>query len=753
MAEQWSSKSYAWVRILLSLRFILISKKPRPFLNNDRTTNKNIKYKRNLLTLAKFGKIPLRALLAPLARSQRPRVVPTPAEGAPRILRFAQLSVFKTPARTASAATSTALWSNLLLALTNNSRSTANLVFSVPTNLFSLILLFFNFFFFSNFSQQFLFHSFALTVAPIYGVNARRPRRTSAQNSTTLTYPLLIKNDTFALKQFLLALSAQERPFRPTAHLTIRRKSLFTGTAAPSSPLRAVKFATKPRPPILCPPRIAAERGRLLPCRSLALTPAPALKRLLKSTYRAHPGCARPLLAPLQFFLVSSAARIRTLKTHVRRQTLLDLFTPRPFEFSDDAIIRVTRSSLNYNLNRVRRARHTGRFLDDYYSLSYRNLRNFTPAALPLLGASAHFAQLINFFENAYNPLFAQVGFSRLRKAPFTPANFPLLSALNLFNQPTAGPRYSTTRPYAESTERLALAANYVRQPLLRGVLGNNAPAPVAGVMPLFATTRIEILSAFLLKPFLFKLTYLFFSFTNKANLNFFYERHAAFYKQIFPFVRRPNIQFNNLFYEKNFLFFLRKNTVKSFAFFKLPLLVFSWHYLTLIKFLEYATGKRIYLKFYSLLSVDLEFAENARCALWSYRLRSFKRAFGAKLFLVESLKIIYTALKYKDIYFLSNWLLKFFYKISFWKYKMIFRYLYYVLRYLFRPHLREMNVHGLKFQLKGKVSVAGNARTRTIRNRVGDLSHSTFTNKIILDLNLIRTFTGVIGFKTWLSF
>ena len=118
-------------------------------------------------------------------------------------------------------------------------------------------------------------------------------------------------------------------------------------------------------------------------------------------------------------------------------------------------------------------------------------------------------------------------------------------------------------------------------------------------------------------------------------------------------------------FYEKNFLFFLRKNTVKSFAFFKLPLLVFSWHYLTLIKFLEYATGKRIYLKFYSLLSVDLEFAENARCALWSYRLRSFKRAFGAKLFLVESLKIIYTALKYKDIYFLSNWLLKFFYKMK----------------------------------------------------------------------------------------
>lgn len=83
----------------------------------------------------------------------------------------------------------------------------------------------------------------------------------------------------------------------------------------------------------------------------------------------------------------------------------------------------------------------------------------------------------------------------------------------------------------------------------------------------------------------------------------------------------------------------------------------------------------------------------------------------------------------------------------------MIFRYIYYVLRYFFQPFLREMRVKGLKFQLKGKVSVAGNARTRTIRNRVGNLSHATFDNKVLTHLNLIRTFTGVIGFKLWLTF
>jgi hypothetical protein len=79
----------------------------------------------------------------------------------------------------------------------------------------------------------------------------------------------------------------------------------------------------------------------------------------------------------------------------------------------------------------------------------------------------------------------------------------------------------------------------------------------------------------------------------------------------------------------------------------------------------------------------------------------------------------------------------------------MIFRYLYYVLHYFFKPYLPEMYIKGLKFQLKGKVSVAGNARTRTIRNHVGCFSHSTFSYKLIKELNLIHTFTGVIGFST----
>lgn len=79
----------------------------------------------------------------------------------------------------------------------------------------------------------------------------------------------------------------------------------------------------------------------------------------------------------------------------------------------------------------------------------------------------------------------------------------------------------------------------------------------------------------------------------------------------------------------------------------------------------------------------------------------------------------------------------------------MLFRYLYFVLRHFFEPHFPEINVRGVKFQLKGKVSVAGNSRTRVVRSRIGAVGNSTFNNKLLRELNLLRTFTGVIGFKT----
>ena len=83
----------------------------------------------------------------------------------------------------------------------------------------------------------------------------------------------------------------------------------------------------------------------------------------------------------------------------------------------------------------------------------------------------------------------------------------------------------------------------------------------------------------------------------------------------------------------------------------------------------------------------------------------------------------------------------------------MLFRYMQYILRNFFWPYFPDYGIKGLRFQLKGKVSVAGNARKRTVATRIGSLSHATYNYKVLTNLNLLRTFTGVIGFKTWMVF
>jgi hypothetical protein len=50
-----------------------------------------------------------------------------------------------------------------------------------------------------------------------------------------------------------------------------------------------------------------------------------------------------------------------------------------------------------------------------------------------------------------------------------------------------------------------------------------------------------------------------------------------------------------------------------------------------------------------------LDFNEKAICMNWAPRLKSFRRSLGPRLFLAESLEILYLALKLKDPFFLSN--------------------------------------------------------------------------------------------------
>jgi len=177
------------------------------------------------------------------------------------------------------------------------------------------------------------------------------------------------------------------------------------------------------------------------------------------------------------------------------------------------------------------------------------------------------------------------------------------------------------------------------------------------------------------------------------------------------------------------------------------------WSYLTLVRFIELLTGKYVYLKFNPFVQTSLTFLDLARCQMWEGRVIGFRKVLGPRIFLNESIQIIYLAIKYKDPTFLTNWIDEMLTRIKFWSYRQIFRYLKYVLKVLLRPYFSDLGFKGLKLKLKGKIAVAGNARTRTLFYRIGQTSHATMDNRVHQSFRTFETFTGVLGFRLWFFF
>ncbi len=258
-----------------------------------------------------------------------------------------------------------------------------------------------------------------------------------------------------------------------------------------------------------------------------------------------------------------------------------------------------------------------------------------------------------------------------------------------------------------------------------------------------------ELVVFFFFNPLFFK----FFNriFNNKFKLN--YSNLVKNINESIFFSKNNTFFLTNLLPVESFSFIFKKKILKVFNYSKFASITSIWHYNVLIRFFEFLTGKKVYFKIFNFLQNKLSMSEKSQCLIWSQKVKYFRKVLGPRLFLNESLQIIYLSLKYKDPFLLSNWMASTMQKISFWKLKTFLRYIKYVLRYFFWVIFRELNIKGVKFQLKGKISVAGNGRKRTAFHTVGFTSHTTFNNKILYKLNLVRTFTGVLGFKVWIVF
>ena len=228
----------------------------------------------------------------------------------------------------------------------------------------------------------------------------------------------------------------------------------------------------------------------------------------------------------------------RSSKRHLKKKLILDLFTPSARDFRNDAILRATRASLNFNLS-------TLRILPNISIIDSNHLENALPSALALLktmGAFApvfalsiatRFSQVQNFFENTYN-LYerprARLAPSRFAKnaqdavvteiAPLgdtgfkTAANgsFSFIYAINAFYQNVFDQNLPLGAPFALSNsahfDKPFLSKNFdVKNPVR--LLGRTPAAGAAPFSPLFwAASRPELILLFAKKPFLLTFVY-----------------------------------------------------------------------------------------------------------------------------------------------------------------------------------------------------------------------------------------------------
>ena len=177
---------------------------------------------------------------------------------------------------------------------------------------------------------------------------------------------------------------------------------------------------------------------------------------------------------------------------------------------------------------------------------------------------------------------------------------------------------------------------------------------------------------------------------------------------------------------------------------------VTAWYYQSLIRFMENCTGRKVALHIGPFVDNVLTFEDKALCNVWASRVKGFQRILGHKIFVAEAVDIVASSLRLKDPTFLSNWICAMLKRMSFWKFRLLFRYLKFLITHLFQIKFQHFQFKGFKLRLKGKISVAGNARTRALHLRVGRTSHSTMNNRVAYDLSYVGTFTGVLGLKLW---
>lgn len=211
--------------------------------------------------------------------------------------------------------------------------------------------------------------------------------------------------------------------------------------------------------------------------------------------------------------------------------------------------------------------------------------------------------------------------------------------------------------------------------------------------------------------------------------------------------------RYSNLVPNKAFRKSLSKKVLNSLANRKFREDLIPLYQNTVIRFIEFCTGKKALFQFYPFVNQHISKDYIVRYKRWLPRMGFYERRLGHRFFLEESLHIIHISFVLRDPKILASWLRAMILRISFWKTRSIFRFLKYLFHNYFTHVFDDVKIKGLKIRLKGKISAAGNSRKRTILYRIGKTSHSEVDLRVVKNFSLVNTFTGVMGFQVYLFY
>jgi hypothetical protein len=116
-------------------------------------------------------------------------------------------------------------------------------------------------------------------------------------------------------------------------------------------------------------------------------------------------------------------------------------------------------------------------------------------------------------------------------------------------------------------------------------------------------------------------------------------------------------------------------------------------------------------------------------------------------------LDIIYTTFFYKDLNFLIKWFVKTMNRISFLNHKKFISAFKQIICNNSDFFVKNNNVGGFFFDIRGKVGVTGDAKKRHFSFYVGDFSKTTKKYKFDYQFDVVRTYTGALGITMYLSY